>query len=309
MRLYKLLLMFCFVLISCTQATPKASDAALVLGVKRGWLLLDDTYTIRADGTGEAATNLAIEVGSQPQWSFTREWIAYSTIYQVGKPEEAEIYLVESSGKNRTLITNNTDGGAFAPTWSPDGKEILYYAYSQGSIYRLNVECILNNTECNLIPLKLVQGRAPDWSPDGKQLVYESETLPGNIYVTNIDEPTTPLNVSKGLRNCHEPQWSPLGDQLVFRCDDGLYIVSHDGTDPILIETGTGSIQPDWTPDGNGIVFISARDGLGQMIGLEDTIRSTSVFMIDIASKEITRLSLRDDEFVAWFTWLPSNWD
>ncbi len=40
------------------------------------------------------------------------------------------------------------------------------------------------------------------------------------------------------------------------------------------------------------------------MIGINDTVRSNAIFIMDNDGTNIVRLSLRDDEYVLWFAWL-----
>ena len=41
------------------------------------------------------------------------------------------------------------------------------------------------------------------------------------------------------------------------------------------------------------------------MIGLDDTNRSNAIFLMNADGTDVIRLSLRDDETVLWYAWLP----
>ena len=292
-----------FVLFACAGQKTSDSDQ-IVLGVVRGLLNLSDTYVISADGTGKTTERLPWGLGGQAEWSPDGQWIVFSTLHAMGKLENAVIYLMRSDGSQRHHIVEHP-GGSFGPTWAPDGTRIAYYAYKEGNIYQLDVECFLRDEECDSEPILLAPGRSPDWSPDGKQIVYESEMPLGAILAIYDDGSGEPVNLTKQLKNCFEPQWSPDGSRLVFRCEDGIYVSRADGSDPVKIETGIGSVQPRWSPDGSKIAFVSMRDGLGQMIGLDDTNRSTAIFLMNADGTDVIRLRPRDDETVLWYAWLP----
>ncbi len=64
------------------------------------------------------------------------------------------------------------------------------------------------------------------------------------------------------LSDCDEPQWTPDGKRLVFVSENALWIVNADGTDAKkLTEHPSGNRHPRWSPDGSRIAFYSRRRG------------------------------------------------
>lgn len=78
----------------------------------------------------------------------------------------------------------------------------------------------------------------------------------------------SPLSINAGFETT--PALSPNGKVLAYSADPGLtgkvdlYLRHLDGSDPIQLTTdGAGNRAPDFSPDGNSIVFESNRDGGG----------------------------------------------
>jgi Tol biopolymer transport system component len=54
------------------------------------------------------------------------------------------------------------------------------------------------------------------------------------------------------LTNGTTPDWSPNGDQIVFTGTDGIYTMGADGSNAVWLTNGT---SPDWSPNGDQITF------------------------------------------------------
>jgi len=81
-----------------------------------------------------------------------------------------DIYVVDSTGKNPERITTHP-GEDFAPSWSPDGKQIAFNSRRDGEteIY------MVNDDATGLKRITFSNGFSshnPAWSPDGKFIAY-----------------------------------------------------------------------------------------------------------------------------------------
>jgi Tol biopolymer transport system component len=123
------------------------------------------------------------------------------------------------------------------PTWSPDGKYILFVSDEEGSpkLFRSRA----NGDELHRVSNLVVGGRG-DWSPDGQWIVtYAGD--PGNreIYIMSIDGANAHV-ISPPAGNSQEPSFSPDGQWVAFTssydhpgdpsaCE--IYIMRTDGSD------------------------------------------------------------------------------
>ena len=306
----KLFILFIGMWLTACTSQQMHAEGAIVLGAVSGSLYLPTTYVVSVNGSGSIKVSLPWNLGSMPDWSPDGKWIISSTQYQGVRSEDSTIHLMRTNGSQRTTVIHNK-WGSFDPSWSPDGTWISYIGYddTKAGIFLIDTQCFQKNDHsCNSIPIFLTPGDGvPDWSPDGKKIVY---SLNGNILVINSDGVGQPINLTPNMEYCNSPKWSPDGKKIVFSCytpdQFNIWIANTDGTNLTNLTNGVGSnTQPDWSPDGSKIAFISQRDGLGQMIGMEDTIRSNAIFMMNADGSSVIRLSPRNDEDVLWFSWLP----
>lgn len=196
----------------------------------------------------------------------------------IGMSSEYELYIINTDGTGLTLIDRigTTEAGTFGSVaWSPDDSQIIYVKYSGSSWENrdLILYHILDNTHMALETERNVC--SPEFSPDGKQIVYCASTETGHhIYKMDVYGNNHQLLISNGS----SPQWSPQGDKIVYLSSgiDGssqISVANADGngqkqlTSSVSSEwwdTGfprDGNGDPQWTVDGEKIVYVSWENG------------------------------------------------
>lgn len=193
--------------------------------------------------------------------------------YVVKEGNENYIYLMDASGKSTKKLTSCLEGECY-PSWSPDGKKIVFQRQEDGAaIY------VMNSDGTNIKRLSGAAARdvRPSWSPDGKKIIYTHVVKPSDTSV-----PDTEINVmnadgtnvktilpSNGTFNI-EPRWSPNGKKIVFMrgvvgVGQHIYTMNADGSDIKQITTIGANGDPAWSPDGSRISFGSNREGGGKL--------------------------------------------
>jgi Tol biopolymer transport system component len=304
------------ILISCA-AEPMSHTGKLVLKVERSDLIpfpVIRSYVTDIVGNGEIAVKLPRRLGDHPEWSPDGQWITFDTLYLDGV-DNSSIYVMRADGKRRIRISN-PQKSSFRPTWSPDGTNIAYFSRDdQTGIYIVNVSCILqDHKDCSLAPTFFGEGDSPDWSSDGSYIVYQLfgyGLRDDKIQIKKIDGSEKPIDITPpNTTYCNDPHWSPDGTKVVVGCDANIYVMDADGSNVKQLTTSQngGNAEPTWSSDGIRILFTSSRDGLGECIGGlcgSGGIYSDAVFLMNADGTNIVRVSLRNDESVLWYEWIP----
>jgi TolB protein len=164
-----------------------------------------------------------------------------------------QIMVMDRNGENARNIPETV---GWDPTWSPDGKQILFAAGVDGSV-QLFVVSRNGEGMRQVSNLPAIRGRS-DWSADGQLIVtYSGPSWNREVYIMNADGSNTrQLTPSGG--NSQGPSFSPDGKWVVFTAyfdhygdDHGceIYIIRTDGTDlRRLTNNDYCDYQPRWGP-------------------------------------------------------------
>lgn len=108
--------------------------------------------------------------------------------------------------------------------WSPDGSQISYITTGNNisGIYRLQLPNTIRSAQANRANQELIidTGSFPAWSPDGRRLVYVQQTADGNRlflydFATQQRTQLTQGRKSYVYDDTH-PDWSPDGEYIIF---------------------------------------------------------------------------------------------
>jgi TolB protein len=248
-----------------------------------------------ASGVREQVSN-ASGAKSAPRW-VAGSGVMWSSVGPFwspnGMPGQAPVGIERASG------TPGTRGSFRSPSWSGDGKRLVFHrdtvaawpplenSWSRDSRYRV-----------------LRTGIFPSFSPRGDRLV-ENDGPAGAVHnsiVLVTRNGSSSVLVDDPMRNALAPKWSPLTDRIAFAIGEFLQtlagrenLVSH----LALIPASGGAIEelpaagehagfPSWSPDESKLVYVDfdrAHRGLR---------------ILDLKTQHVTQLSTGPDTFPAW---------
>ena len=188
----------------------------------------------------------------------------------VGSPSEGRIAfadwntisVVNTDGTGLTSVIDDDGQGwtYMSPAWSPDGRQIAFGSSRDGGwdIYVINAD----GSGLRRLTTHSARDDSPAWSPDGRQIAFTSDRDGDfEIHVMNADGSNI-RRVTDHPAEDGDPNWSPDGGRITFTSSrDGnheIYVINVDGSGTRRVtdfpDPGR-AIQPDWSSDGNTIVF------------------------------------------------------
>jgi Tol biopolymer transport system component len=140
---------------------------------------------------------------------------------------------------------------------------------------------VMNADGSEKIGVTDVSGRAkqPVWSPDGERIafVFSKEDEDHNIDIYLMDQDgSDPVRLTEFESIEVDPTWSPDGTKIAFSSGQDTYtdmmqgvvsvfnifVMAPDGSGvERLTDIEAKNMAPDWSPDGNNLVFQTDRDG------------------------------------------------
>jgi Tol biopolymer transport system component len=194
-----------------------------------------------------------------------------------------DVCTTRADGATERCLTS--DGHSHHPSWSPDGKRILFihdaalrteppYREPEHTKSHHPIELsVMDADGRNRRVLRVIEPviYSAAWSPDGGTLAV-SAAAPGES--TRVGVFLLPANGAGELQmlrpNAWSPSWSPDGTKLAFTVEHprghwAVHTANTDGTNDVrLTDPGVNSGSPAWSPDGKSIAFDQFTDASGR---------------------------------------------
>ena len=167
-----------------------------------------EIYVMDADGGNQRNITNHPDRDASPSWSPDGKRIVFSS-YRDGhfigefKDLTSEIYVMDVDGGNPQNLTNNPPAHDGSPSWSPDGKRIVFSSERDG------------------------------------HFIGDFELITSEIYVMN-DDGGNQQRITENRKNDESPSWSPNGTRIVFSSDRKGDFLNYQ---IYVMDTETGNLQ------------------------------------------------------------------
>jgi Tol biopolymer transport system component len=239
-------------------------------------------------------TRQIVDFGADPAYSPDGEWIVFQSVGPVDLSQTAfaalapsTLWIVPSRGGAARPLTRkgSPSGGHGAPSWSPDGKRIVFVTYDvqKSELWSVSPD----GKGLKLISGGLAHVYDPVYSPDGKYLyasVGAKNFLLWRIRISPvtgspIGEPVEIINTGAAL--ARHLTIAPDGKRIAYSAlnlanNIGSVMVSSQTSDAagehtlLTQDTNRRKTSPNFSPDGKTIAYSVWRMGAGGEIWLMD---------------------------------------
>lgn len=219
-------------------------------------------YIMDVDGKNLHQVTSSGRVVLAPSWSPDDSTLAYSEHTSSDRISSVspglEIYKIKIDGSAKTQLTDN-DVLDRSPSWSPDGKKILYHSLRDGGndLNLMNPDGSqkekLTNTSLTYVGAR--------WSPNGDKIAFLGYGNDSESYIYTIDaDGNNQQMVSTGIEQesffKSGPTWSPDGSELMYSSKGNENVPEN------ILKTSSESVQvrlvtesdyseeqmPNWSP-------------------------------------------------------------
>jgi TolB protein len=218
---------------------------------------------------------LAIHVASDEvvRWLTQQPGMAATRIAFVRKNGKAryDLFVVDSDGENLQRL-DGSPGILYSPSWSPDGRRLLYMVKADAETRLLERDMTSGRTRTVYSSGTLLY--TPTYAPDGKGIAFALDMgAGGEIHTFDLARTCCLARLTQTQADNLSPTFSPDGRRIAFQSNrtgaPHIYVMDAGGGGPVVISPLGRDVQyasPDWSPVGDDVVFHGMSKGSYQLM-------------------------------------------
>ena len=178
------------------------------------------------------------------------QWVAYSTF------PGATLWRSKPDGSQRIQLSF-PPLQALLPSWSPDGKQIVFYGFSPGQNAKMYMVSADGGTPRELIAADPELKYDADWSGDGTRIVFANGPANPSSNIRILDVKTNQLSTLPDSTGLYSPRWSPNGRYIAAMNSDSTVLMLYDFQTQKWQELARVSMGfPNWSKNSDYVYFL-----------------------------------------------------
>ena len=256
------LLLLALVLLSTTQA--RAQDG--------GTLSLDMYLEM------ESASNPRISPdGEEILW--TRGWVD-----KVNDRRRSSVWIMDADGTRKRYLLDGS-----SPVWSPDGTRIAYVAEGEPRGSQIFVRWMDDEGATSQITRLERSPSSLRWSPDGTHIAFTMQVEDAQPWSVDLPDRPEGADWTRGPKIVRRLDYRQDRRGFIDTSHRHIFVVPAEGGTPRQLTDGEWDHSgPEWTPDGEEILFTSLRE--------EDADwqwRESEIYAVAVETGDIRQLTTR----------------
>ena len=192
------------------------------------------------------------------------EWVAYVSL------PDGTLWRSKADGSQRIQLTY-PPLIAVLPSWSPDGKQLVFYGPLPGQKSKIYTVSSDGGTPREMMQEDDHEQYDPTWSPDGTRIAFGGPPGEPNVTIRILDVGTHQISTLPDSKGLFSPRWSPDGRYLV-----GMPFASRS---LMLFDFATQKWEeiakispgfPNWSKNGEYVYFLGQEDAAVMRIRIRD---------------------------------------
>jgi serine/threonine protein kinase/Tol biopolymer transport system component len=178
------------------------------------------------------------------------QWVAYMSF------PDGTLWKSRADGSQRMQLTY-PPLTALLPSWSPDGKQLVFYGFLPGKDARMFTVSADGGTARELLPEDSERKYDADWSPEGTKIVFGNGPTNPNSSIRILDVNSQQLSTLAGSTGLYSPRWSPDGRYIAAMNFDSSSLMLFDIQTQKWKEIAKISLGfPNWSKKGDYVYFL-----------------------------------------------------